>query len=135
MRKTGMGRSPTREHLFLLTLFLGALALRLLYLGEIRHSPFYAAPVVDAKVFLEQARQIAGGQFWGKPEPFWQPPLYIYFLAGLCWLFPASHLIAIRLAQMLLGSLSCLLVYLIARRVLPLGQARLAGVLAAGYSL
>jgi len=130
-----MGRSPTREHLFLLTLFLGALALRLLYLGEIRHSPFYAAPVVDAKVFLEQARQIAGGQFWGKPEPFWQPPLYIYFLAGLCWLFPASHLIAIRLAQMLLGSLSCLLVYLIARRVLPLGQARLAGVLAAGYSL
>lgn len=123
------------ESIFLLALFLGALALRLLYLSEIRHSPFYDAPVVDAKVFLEQARQIAAGQFWGKPEPFWQPPLYIYFLAGLCWLFPTSYFTAIRLAQMLLGSGSCLLIYLIARRVLPAGPARLAGILAAAYSM
>jgi Flp pilus assembly protein TadD/4-amino-4-deoxy-L-arabinose transferase-like glycosyltransferase len=104
-------------------------------LAELRHNPFYDAPVVDAKVFLEQARQIAAGQFWGKPEPFWQPPFYIYFLAGLCWLFPASYFTAIRLAQMLLGSLSCVLVYLIARRALPEGQARLAGILAAAYSM
>jgi tetratricopeptide (TPR) repeat protein len=134
LRKTGALHFSAREHLFPLALFLGALALRLLYLSEIRHSPFWDAPVVDAKVFLEQARQIAAGQFWGEPEPFWQPPLYVYFLAGLGGLFPASHLTAIRLAQVLLGSLSCLLVYLIARRVLPLGQARLAAALAAAYS-
>lgn len=125
----------SREQLFLPALFFGALALRLLYLSEFRHNPFYDAPIVDAKVFLEQARQIAAGQVWGKAEPFWQPPLYIYFLAGICWLFPASYFTAIRLAQMLLGSASCLLVYLIARRVLPNGQARLAGALAAAYSM
>ncbi len=27
------------------------------------------------------ARRIAGGQLLGGPEPFWQPPLYPYFLA------------------------------------------------------
>ncbi|MBI2506338.1 MAG: tetratricopeptide repeat protein [Candidatus Latescibacteria bacterium] len=133
-----MGKGVLSRHtesVFLLGLFLGALALRLLYLSEIQHSPFYDAPVVDAKVFLEQARQIAAGQFWGRPEPFWQPPLYTYFLAGICWLFPASYFTAIRLAQMLLGSGSCLLTYLVARRVLPPGPARLAGILAAAYSM
>ena len=67
-------------------LFAAALLLRLLYLLEARaHSPFFDAPVVDAQTYLEQARQIAAGDFALDGEAFWQPPLFPYFLALWQW--------------------------------------------------
>ena len=69
------------ERIFFFFLLLSALALRLVYLYEFSANPFFDAPVVDARTFLEQARQIAVGHAPNGDEPFWQPPLYIYFLA------------------------------------------------------
>ena len=118
-----------------LLLFVFALALRLIYAWELRESPFFDAPVVDAKTFLEQALAIAGGELWGGSEPFWQPPGYIYFLASLCWLFPDSYFVSVRVAQAIIGSLSCLLVVRLADRAF--GSRRLAlgtGAAAAAYA-
>ena len=89
------------ERLFLLLLCFAALLLRLIYLYH-RTSPFFDAPIVDALTFLEQARQIAGSDWWAGSEPFWQPPLYPYFLALICGLVPEQYFVAIRLAQSLL---------------------------------
>ena len=112
-------------------LLLLALLSRLGYFWEHRKSPFFDAPVVDAKSFLQQAQIIAGGELWGGTEPFWQPPLYIYLLGFVCWLFPISYFVAIRLVQAGLGALSCLLVYTLARRAFDEKVARIAGGIAA----
>ena len=112
-------------------LFLSALAPRLYYLWESRQNPFFDAPVVDAQTFLVQAQSIADGELWGGPDPFWQPPFYTYFLAFFCWLFPASYFIAIRLVHAVFGALSCLLVYVLARRAFGERVGRIAGAISA----
>ena len=113
------------------TLLLVALALRLGYLWEHRASPFFDAPIVDAQTFLNQAQALISGPLWGGDEPYWQPPLYIYLLAFVCWLLPASYFVGIRLMHAGLGVLSCLLVYALARRAFGEQVGRIAGVMAA----
>ena len=116
---------------FFAALLLGTLALRLDYLWEHRASPFFDAPIVDAQTFLKQAQALASGPFWGGDEPYWQPPLYIYLLAFVCWLLPASYFVGIRLVHAGLGVLSCLLVYALARQAFGEQVGRIAGVMAA----
>ena len=117
-----------RTRFFAGALLLAALALRLGYLWEHRASPFFDAPIVDAQTFLNQALALASGPFWGGDEPYWQPPLYIYLLAFVCWLLPASYFVGIRLVHASLGVLSCLLVYALARRAFGERVGRIAGV-------
>ena len=119
-----MGRG---SRLFAGGLLLAALALRLGYIDQHGTSPFFDGPVVDARTFLDQAQAIAGGDLRGGPEPFWQAPLYIYLLAFVCWLMPGSYFVGIRLVHALLGALSCLLVYGLARRAFGEPAARIAG--------
>jgi tetratricopeptide (TPR) repeat protein len=119
------------DRFFFLCLLAGAFIVRLIYLYESRTNPFFDAPIVDARVFLEQAQHIAAGHLIGSDEPFWQPPLYIYCIAFICWLFPADYFVAIRLFQIVLGVLSCALVYLIALRTFSSPTARLAAIAAA----
>ncbi len=116
---------------FLGVLLLAALAPRLGYLWEHRASPFFDAPIVDAQTFLNQAQALISGPFWGGDEPYWQPPLYIYLLAFVCWLLPASYFVGIRLMHAGLGVLSCLLIYSLARRAFGEQVGRIAGVAAA----
>ncbi|MGY8823949.1 MAG: tetratricopeptide repeat protein [Candidatus Latescibacterota bacterium] len=120
-----MVHSATR--LFAATLFIAALALRLIYLWEHRASPFFDAPILDAKTFLDKAQLIADGDLWGGSEPFWQPPLYIYLLAAVCWLFPISHFVAIHFLHATLGALSCVIVYVLVRRTFGEQVGRIAG--------
>ena len=48
---------------------------------------------------------LAAGQWLGWGEgPFWQPPLYPYFLGAVKVLFPESFFHAARLLQALMGS-------------------------------
>ena len=115
------------SRLFAGGLLLAALALRLGYIHQHEASPFFDGPVVDARTFLDQAQAIAGGDLLGGPEPFWQAPLYIYLLAFVCWLMPGSFFVGIRLVHVLLGALSCLLVYGLARRAFGEPAARIAG--------
>ena len=114
--------------LFSVVLFLAALVPRLGYLWEHRANPFFAAPVVDAYTFLTKAQAIADGDLWGGPEPFWQPPLYIYLLAFVCWLLPTSYFVGIRLLHASLGALTCALIYLVARHAFGERIARIAGI-------
>ena len=120
-----------RTRFFWGALLLVALALRLGYLWEHRASPFFDAPIVDAQTFLKQAQALSSGPFWGGDEPYWQPPLYIYLLAFVYWLLPASYFVGIRLVHAGLGVLSCLLVYALARHAFGEQVGRIAGVMAA----
>jgi 4-amino-4-deoxy-L-arabinose transferase-like glycosyltransferase len=104
-----------------LALFILALAVRLLYLHEMRGSPFFDVLYPDALRYDGWAKSIVfGGE--GELEPTFRAPLYPLFLAGIYTL--AGHsLLAARFAQMLLGALSAVLIFKIA---LPLFGKRVA---------
>lgn len=106
-----------------LILLIGALV-RVAYLTEVRERPDFGTPTVDALFNDYWARGLTTGQ-WTPPaphqdpligtSPYFRPPGYPYFLASVYRLFGDSPLTP-RLAQMLLGLASGLLVFLIGRR-------------------
>jgi hypothetical protein len=111
-----------------------ALGVRLCYLFEIDDGPLFRHPVVDAETYARHAAALAGGNWLGRGEgPFWQPPLYPYFLGVVKTLFPDAFWHAARLLQCLLGTLSCGLTWWLGRRFFSPGIALAAGLAAALY--
>lgn len=121
------------ERLWLLAIFLLALTVRLIYLSQIKTNPFFHHPIVDCRTYDSMAVRIAAGDWVGN-EVFFQAPLYPYFLALIYRIFGHDYYIA-RLIQLILGSLSCVLVYLVAKRVFNSVVAIIASVILATYSL
>lgn len=109
-----------------------ALGLRLLYLGEIAQSPLFAVPVIDAKIYAEDALYLSSQSWAGRPAPFWQPPLYPYALALLFRLCGENYYLP-RLFQALLGAAICVLTYLLGRQVFSPAVALGAGLATAIY--
>lgn len=94
--------------------FLLALVLRLFHVLQLDASPLFAHPAVDSLTYAEHAARLAAGNWPGYGEgPFWQPPLYPYFLGLLKTFFPQSFFYAVRFVQALLGALSCVLLYVL----------------------
>lgn len=118
-------------YLLSLLVFLLAVSVRLSYLYQIRGNPLFEMPIVDAETYVDQARAISGGEWLGD-RPFWQAPLYPYFLAITYALFGEGYTIP-RGIQMILGALSCVLLYRIGRRVLGEKIALLASGMACFY--
>ncbi len=99
-----------------LLILLAAWVVRLIYVAQIRHAPYFDVPLVDGANYFRTASLIASGDLLGGPGVFWQPPLYPYFLAALMAI-AGPRLGVIYVVQAAIGALSCLLVYLIGRRV------------------
>ena len=109
-----------------------ALSARLYYLHEIRASPLFTAPVVDARTYTEEARYFSEVSFAGRPAPFWQPPLYPVLLGGL-FALAGDDLYLPRLIQAVIGALVCVLICLLGYRVFGAGIGLGAGFAAALY--
>ncbi len=105
-----------------------ALALRLFYLYHASESPLFDTPVVDAGTYVEEALQLASGAWAGSSEPFWQPPLYPYFLGLLFALFGENYYLP-RFVQAVAGAITCVSLYWLGRRTF---SSPTAGWLAAG---
>ncbi len=90
------------------------LILRLLCLFELRGSEMFRLLVVDARSYHDMAAALAAAR-WDQTGPFWQPPFYPYLLALLYKLTTPDPLAA-RIAQSILGSLSCILIFRLASR-------------------
>jgi tetratricopeptide (TPR) repeat protein len=115
-----MGR---REWILLGGILLFGLLLRSAYLAEVRNSPAFEYPAFDAAFNDYWARCLVDGewpapQFYSNPHidktPFFRPPGYPYFLAGIYTLTGKSYLGA-RVLQMVLGLASCILAFLLGR--------------------
>jgi len=121
-----------RQHLLVGLVFVGALAVRGVYLwGQSLSNPLFDHPIMDARVHHDWAQQIASGQSWGE-KPYFRAPFYYYTLSFLYKLFGTSVAVG-RVAGCLLGAATC---YLIARLGIVLGGFRaglLAGIIAAVY--
>jgi tetratricopeptide (TPR) repeat protein len=110
---------------------IAALALRLIYLAELAHSPFFSVLIGDGQEYDAWAQRIAGGSWLGT-EAFYQAPLYPYLLAVVFKLFGHSTLL-VRLLQAAGGAVSCMLLCEAGRRFVGPRAGAIAGALLAVY--
>lgn len=116
----------------ILGLFLLAFVIRLIYLNQIKASPYFDAPQIDALWHHNWAKEIASGDWIGK-EVFFRAPFYPYFLGILYALFRESFYFP-RLIQIIVGSLSCVLVFLLAKKLFNRRIGLFASVIACLYA-
>lgn len=87
----------------------GALIIRLLYSHAMGSDLFAHNLIIDAKFYDTWAQEILNGTWRGK-DPFYQDPLYAYFLAGCYWIF-GHDIGAIRNVQIFLDIGTLTLIY------------------------
>jgi 4-amino-4-deoxy-L-arabinose transferase-like glycosyltransferase len=110
-------------------LFFVALAIRSLYLFDIRHNPFFHTPVIDAEFYRDLGLALARGEGTGR-APFMMPPLYPLLLSVLFRLAGPDLLLAHAL-QILLGAGTAALTALLGCRLGGVRVGALAGALVA----
>jgi 4-amino-4-deoxy-L-arabinose transferase-like glycosyltransferase len=101
-----------------LIVFLAALSFRGAYLWEASQRPDFNLFYMDEEYHLEWAKALTTG-VWNPPydqlkdAPYFRAPLYPYFLAGLLAV-SGNDALAARAFQIILGSISCVFVYMLA---------------------
>ncbi len=114
-------------------LFAGAAALRILYVTVAPEAPPQDTPDYDeiARNLLSGAGFVSQENWFGHPVRSWRAPGYPLLLAAVYGVAGPGHL-AVKLVQAVLGAVTVLFVYLLARRMRP-AAAPLAGLAAALY--
>ena len=96
-------------------IFAFALLVRVVHLWQIETIPLFYNLAGDGRTYDEWAQRIAAGDWLGSGV-FYQAPLYPYFLA--VWQFVFGHdLWLIRFLQILLGALSCAMLFLVGAKL------------------
>jgi 4-amino-4-deoxy-L-arabinose transferase-like glycosyltransferase len=114
-------------------IFALALTLRLMHLREIGlHDPFFELPTTDARLYHQWAIEIAAGGWLGEGA-FVRAPLYAYFLGAAYAIFGSGVDVAM-IANALVGSLSCVLIVAVGRRLFDRRVALIASVMIAADS-
>ncbi|MCH8146392.1 MAG: glycosyltransferase family 39 protein [Planctomycetes bacterium] len=115
----------------LLAIVFVAFGLRAVYVHQLSANPLFAHPEMDELYHDQWARNMVAGESF-VDGPYFRAPLYPAFLALIYKIFGQSYM-APRMAQAVLGSLSCGLLFLVGWRVFGRAVAGVAGFLAAGY--
>ncbi len=113
-------------------IFIFAFSVRLLYLFQIESIPLFYHLAADGRRYDEWAQRIAAGDWLGHGV-FYQAPLYPYFL-GLLQFILGHDLWSIRVVQVILGAVSCSLLYLAARRFFSREAGLAAGLILSLYA-
>jgi Flp pilus assembly protein TadD/4-amino-4-deoxy-L-arabinose transferase-like glycosyltransferase len=114
-----------------LTVFVAALAARLLFLSDLRRTPYFDVLLGDAAAYDAWARQLAAGDWLGR-DVFYQSPLYPYLL-GVLYSTAGRDLLLVRVIQALMGATACLLVANAGARLFGRAAGVAAGLLLAFY--
>ena len=115
-----------------LAIFGAALALRLLHVWQMSATPYFAVLMGDARGYDQWAMRLAGGD-WIGTDVFYQAPLYPYFL-GVVYAVAGHDLLAVRVVQAAIGSLSAVLVAWAAARLFSTRAGIIAGALLAFWA-
>ncbi len=114
------------------SIVLVALVLRLIYVLQLRSSPYFAHHVMDPLYHHEWARALAEGRrFWD--GPYFRAPLYPWFLGLIYKAFGPDNPLAPRVIQAVIGSLSCGVLFALGRLIFSRAAGVLAGLTAASY--
>ena len=108
--------------------------MRLIYLWEQSHTPFFDIPYLDEKYHVEWAKYFAEGQEGNFVDGgvYYKGPLYPWFL-GVQYFLLGDHPPIFKLIQMILGAFSCVLLYWIGKRMLNPKAGFAAGLVMACY--
>ncbi|UCF33611.1 MAG: glycosyltransferase family 39 protein [Phycisphaerales bacterium] len=117
--------------IWLVVIFAVALCFRLIYVLQIRSSPFYGSEAMDQMYHDQWAQAFANGEAYVEGAYF-RAPLYPWFLGTIYWLYGTAPIVP-RMVQAILGSLSCVLLYMIGRDAFSRRVGVLAGLSAATY--
>jgi tetratricopeptide (TPR) repeat protein/4-amino-4-deoxy-L-arabinose transferase-like glycosyltransferase len=128
----GIGEKD-KEKIVVLGLFVFAYALRFVYMLQMESNPHFFSPTMDPLFHDAWAQDIASGNWIGS-HVFFRAPFYAYFLAVVYKLFGHGYILP-RLIQHLVGSFSCVLIYLLARKLFGRTVAIVAGIIAATYGM
>ncbi len=107
-----------------------ALVVRLVYLYQSSDSPSFDAPIIDAKTYDDIARGLVNGD--ANYRFFVQAPLYPLILSGIYYLTGASIVWA-KVAQMVLGAVTCVLIYCLGQKIFSRRVGFWAGLMAVFY--
>jgi len=107
-------------------IFLTAYIVRMIYVMEISDRPYFTAPAVDAEFHDYWAQRIAEGHLLYEDGPFFRAPLYPYFLALIYAVFGHNYFV-VRIIQSLIGAVSCVLAYLLGKKLFNLRAGLIAG--------
>ena len=122
-----------KELLIILSIFLFTFFIRVLYLEQMKSNPFFSYPIIDAGAYDENALNMALGMPTSDhKQTFFQAPCYIFFLAGMYKVFGHNYYI-VRIVQIIISSLSCVLLFFIARKLFNQTTALIAAAIYALY--
>lgn len=121
-----------RDYSFFALVALIALIPRVIYLIAISSSPLFDRPILDGEAHDQWARMILEGVSAFPGSAYFKAPLYPYFLA-LIRLVTGDLYWAPRIAQVVMGSLSCGFVYLVGREAFNRTVGLIAGLSSAVY--
>ena len=113
-------------------IFAVALAVRMVYLWQIESIPLFHNLAGDGRTYDEWAQRLAAGDWMGR-EVFYQAPLYPYFL-GVLQFFFGHNLWLIRIVQVILGSATSALIFLIGQKLFSRNIGIAAGFILACYA-
>ena len=112
-------------------IFLVAFGLRLLYLYESSDNPSFETPIVDSAMYNNMARSAAEGKPMSD-DFFWQPFFYPVFLSVI-YSISNSSIICAKIIQVLLGSITCSLTYLLGKKIFNSGAGIIAAIMTIFY--
>jgi len=132
-KTSGAGCQPDKKRLWS-WVAIGALALlvRLVFLYQVSKGPTFFTPIIDSGHYNNLAKSLAAGQLTG-PTFFWQPVFYPLFFLSRIYLITGNSIGCAKLLQSLFGSVLCVLVYELARRIFEQRTGVAAGVIMAFY--
>jgi tetratricopeptide (TPR) repeat protein len=130
---SGVISERSKDRIWMLAVFLLAFFLRMIYLLQVKANPHFFSPTMDPLYHDVWAQNIASGN-WIGGRVFFRAPFYAYFLATVYKIFGHNYVIP-RVFQHLVGSCSCVLVYLLAKRLFNRKVAVVSGLIAASYGM
>jgi tetratricopeptide (TPR) repeat protein len=132
IESTRYGESKlSHDTVWFLVVLAVAFLLRLIYLFQIQSIPLFEHLAGDGRTYDGWAQRIAAGDWLGQGV-FYQAPLYPYFLGVLQFIF-GHNLWLIRFIQIILGSVSCAVIYLVGEKLFSRNAGIAAGLILAGY--
>jgi hypothetical protein len=125
-------KRPPRDLAWLVAIFLSALVVRLLFAWQYARAPLGQYPWVDESSYWTWAQAILRGG-WLPIRPFYQDPLYPYWLACLMAVI-GTDVATLRIVSAGLGAITPVAIALVGRAGLGRAQGIVAGWLSAFYA-
>ncbi|MHC4617686.1 MAG: tetratricopeptide repeat protein [Planctomycetota bacterium] len=112
-------------------IFLLAVLVRGAYLYNSRDNPTFRTPVVDSMTYDVLARNLAKGE--PMTERFFWQQFFYPFLLSVVYFFTRSSIVFVKLLQVVLGAVTCVLTYRLGKKIFGRAAGTLAGLMAALY--